>query len=54
MSPSHAVWISGASSGIGAALADSVPYPGARLFGISRRPPMAGEHVETDLTQPAV
>jgi short-subunit dehydrogenase len=54
MSPSHAVWISGASSGIGAALADSVPHPGARLFGISRRPPVAGEHVEADLAQPAV
>jgi benzil reductase ((S)-benzoin forming) len=54
MSPSHVVWISGASSGIGAALAESVPFPGARLIGISRRPPVVGEHVEADLAQPAV
>jgi benzil reductase ((S)-benzoin forming) len=52
MSPSHVVWISGASSGIGAALAESVPHPGARLYGISRRPPVAGEHIEADLAQP--
>jgi benzil reductase ((S)-benzoin forming) len=61
MSPDHlafgsqddvAVWISGASSGIGAALAESVPHPGARLYGISRRPPVAGEHIEADLAQP--
>jgi benzil reductase ((S)-benzoin forming) len=49
-----AVWISGASSGIGAALAESLPFPGARLFGISRRPPVVGEHVEADLARPAV
>lgn len=49
-----AVWISGASSGIGAALAESVPHPAARLYGISRRPPVVGEHVEADLAQPAV
>lgn len=49
-----AVWISGASSGIGAALADSVPHPGARRFGISRRPPRVGEHVQADLAQPTV
>ena len=46
------VWISGASSGIGAALAASVPYEGARLIGISRRPPAHGEHVEADLANP--
>jgi benzil reductase ((S)-benzoin forming) len=49
-----AVWISGASSGIGAALADSVPHRDACLFGISRRAPVVGEHVEADLAQPAV
>ena len=49
-----AVWISGASSGIGAALAESVPHAAARLYGISRRPPVLGEHVEADLAQPAV
>jgi benzil reductase ((S)-benzoin forming) len=48
-----AVWISGASSGIGAALADSVPYDRARVIGISRRPPARGEHVEADLSRPA-
>jgi benzil reductase ((S)-benzoin forming) len=48
-----AIWISGASSGIGAALAQSVPFPGGRLFGISRRAPAAGEHIEADLSQPA-
>ena len=47
------VWISGASSGIGAALAASVPYEGARVIGISRRPPAVGEHVEADLSDPA-
>jgi benzil reductase ((S)-benzoin forming) len=47
------VWISGASSGIGAALAASVPYPGARLIGISRRRPARGDHVEADLSRPA-
>lgn len=46
------VWISGASSGIGAALAATVPYEGARLIGISRRPPAHGEHVEADLANP--
>jgi benzil reductase ((S)-benzoin forming) len=47
------VWISGASSGIGAALAGSVPDRSARLIGISRRPPARGEHVEADLSKPA-
>jgi benzil reductase ((S)-benzoin forming) len=46
------VWISGASSGIGAALAASVPHEGARLIGISRRPPAHGEHVPADLSDP--
>jgi benzil reductase ((S)-benzoin forming) len=47
------VWISGASSGIGAALAASVPLEGARLIGIGRRPPAHGEHVEADLADPS-
>jgi benzil reductase ((S)-benzoin forming) len=47
------VWISGASSGIGAALAKSVPWSEARLFGVARRPPIAGEHVAADLSDPA-
>lgn len=47
------VWISGASSGIGRALAESVPWPDARIIGISRRPPPTGEHLAADLSQPA-
>lgn len=46
------VWISGASSGIGAALARSVPWEGARLFDISRRGSPGLEHVEADLADP--
>lgn len=46
-----AVWISGASSGIGAALARSVPYEDARVIGISRRPPVTGEHLAADLAE---
>jgi benzil reductase ((S)-benzoin forming) len=48
------VWISGASSGIGAALAASVPYADARVIGIGRRAPATGEHVEADLSDPSV
>jgi benzil reductase ((S)-benzoin forming) len=47
------VWISGASSGIGRALAATVPWDGARLIGVSRRPPAVGEHLEADLAEPA-
>jgi NAD(P)-dependent dehydrogenase (short-subunit alcohol dehydrogenase family) len=50
---STVVWISGASSGIGAALAESVPHPEARVIGIGRRRPARGEHVEADLSKPA-
>jgi benzil reductase ((S)-benzoin forming) len=46
------VWISGASSGIGAAMARALPDPDARLIGIGRRPPVRGEHVAADLSQP--
>jgi NAD(P)-dependent dehydrogenase (short-subunit alcohol dehydrogenase family) len=47
------VWISGASSGIGAALAQSVPFADARVIGIARRAPAAGEHLPADLSDPA-
>jgi benzil reductase ((S)-benzoin forming) len=47
------VWISGASSGIGRALAATVPWDGARLIGVSQRPPAVGEHLEADLAEPA-
>jgi benzil reductase ((S)-benzoin forming) len=43
------VWISGASSGIGAAIAASTPFPQARVVGIARRPVPHGEHLAADL-----
>ena len=45
------VWISGASSGIGAALARTVPWEGARIIGVSRGAPEVGEHLQLDLTE---
>ncbi|MGH3774484.1 MAG: SDR family NAD(P)-dependent oxidoreductase [Pseudonocardiaceae bacterium] len=49
------VWISGASSGIGKALSETVPWDGARVFGISRRRPEGSiEHLEADLADPSV
>ena len=47
--PKTLVWISGASGGIGRALADTVPFEDARVLGISRGKPPAGEHLEADL-----
>ena len=48
------VWISGASSGLGAALAATVPYPDAHVFDISRSGGTPGtEHVPADLADPA-
>jgi len=48
------VWISGASQGIGAALAASVPWDDARVLGISRSRPADGvEHIEADLADPS-
>ena len=46
------MWISGASSGIGEALARSVPDEEARVIGISRRPPAGIEHLPADLSDP--
>jgi len=43
------VWISGASGGIGQALVRTVPWPGTRIIGVSRRPPAGAEHLEADL-----
>lgn len=46
------IWISGASSGIGKALADNVPWDGSRIIDISRRGARGVEHVEADLSDP--
>ena len=44
------VWITGASSGIGRALAGSVPWADSRVIGIGRRPTDGLEHVKADLS----
>lgn len=46
------IWITGATSGIGRALADSVPWAGSRVIGIGRRPAEGLEHVQADLSDP--
>jgi benzil reductase ((S)-benzoin forming) len=46
------VFVSGASSGIGAAVVATVPYVDARVVGICRRAPKSGEHVSADLADP--
>jgi len=46
------VVVTGASSGIGAAIAQTVPYDDARILAVSRRPGPAGEHVAADLSDP--
>lgn len=51
--PKTLVWISGASGGIGRALADTVPFEDARVLGISRGKPPAGEHLQADLADPS-
>ena len=47
------IWISGASSGIGQALANAVPWDGARIIDISRRGAEGLEHLEADLADPS-
>lgn len=47
------MWISGASSGIGEALARTVPGEGDRVISISRRAPGGIEHLSADLCDPA-
>ena len=47
------VWISGASGGIGQALIRTVPWPGTRVIGISRRPAAGAEHLKADLADPS-
>ena len=48
----HLIFISGASSGIGLAMAKSVPYAGARVIDISRRGAPGLEHFAADLADP--
>jgi len=47
------IWISGASGGIGRALAATVPWDNSRVIGISRRPLEGADHVEADLADPS-
>lgn len=47
------IWISGASAGIGAALAASVPFDDARVIDLSRSGGGTAEHVKVDLSDPA-
>lgn len=60
--PSATIWVTGASSGLGAAVARTAPYDGARLIDLSRSggtpgepggPPAGIEHVPADLADPA-
>lgn len=46
------VWITGASGGLGEALAATAPWEDARIIGISRRPPQGIEHLQVDLADP--
>jgi NADP-dependent 3-hydroxy acid dehydrogenase YdfG len=45
-------WISGASAGIGAALAAGLPWPDCRAIDLSRRGGGAAEHFAVDLADP--
>jgi benzil reductase ((S)-benzoin forming) len=47
------VWISGASSGIGQAMAQTVPWAGTRTIGISRQAAPGAEHIPADLADPS-
>ena len=47
------IFISGASSGIGLAMARCVPLPGSRVIDISRRGATGLEHFPADLAEPA-
>src|SRR5262249_51384151 len=48
----HLIFISGASSGIGLAMARGVPFAGARVIDISRRGAAGVEHFPADLADP--
>lgn len=47
------VFVSGGSSGIGRALIEALPWPGARVLNLSRRPAPGSEHVAVDLAGPS-
>jgi benzil reductase ((S)-benzoin forming) len=47
------IWVTGASQGIGRALIQAVPWPGARIIGVSRSPGPASAHLAADLAYPA-
>jgi benzil reductase ((S)-benzoin forming) len=51
--PTNLVFITGGSSGLGLALARSVPFADARVIDISRRGAPGYEHFEADLADPA-
>ncbi len=51
--PKSLVFVSGASSGIGLALARSVPLPDPRVIDVSRRGASGLEHLAADLADPA-
>lgn len=48
------IWVTGASSGIGAAFVDAIPTADSRVIGVSRRPHPAAEHFAADLSDPAI
>jgi benzil reductase ((S)-benzoin forming) len=50
MADGMVIWVTGASQGIGRALIHEVPWPGARVIGVSRNPGMAPVHVAADLS----
>lgn len=47
------IWVTGASQGIGRALIEAVPWPRARVIGVSRSPGPAPVHLAADLAGPA-
>lgn len=46
------VFVTGGSSGIGLAMIETLPWPGARVLNLSRRPAPGAEHVAVDLATP--
>jgi benzil reductase ((S)-benzoin forming) len=45
------IWVTGASRGIGRALIEMVPWPDARVIGVSRNAGAAPSHVTADLSE---